>query len=76
MDRKPPIDIGRISVVVLVVVHTDRAVVDHTGVGHLYMVAAGKAPHPLRARSKTYHATQSTYENPRWKWRVFGGVKD
>ena len=43
------------AAVLVVVVHIDREVVDHMGVGHSDMVAAGKAPHPLRARSKTCH---------------------
>lgn len=55
MDRRVLADTDHIPGVFLVVVHIDRAAAGHTGVGRLHMVAAGKAPHPLRARSKTCH---------------------
>lgn len=49
-----------ILAVVLAVVRIGRVIVDRMGVGHSDMVAAGEAPHPLRARSKTYHPKKFT----------------
>ena len=48
-DKQLLVDTDRILAAALAIVHIDRAVV-----GHLHTVAAGKAPHPLQGRSKTY----------------------
>lgn len=59
-DTQHLADADRILAAVHVVVHIGRELVDRMRVGHSDMVAAGKAPHPLRARSKTYHRKKFT----------------